>query len=62
MKYCCVLIAQVEESDIKGRNDRSQHLDTSFQQNKCLLLVGYEKYPIFLVTAKNTLKFNIFCI
>lgn len=56
VKYCCVLIAQVEESGVKGRNQRSQLLDTPFQQNKCLWLAGYEKYPVFSVDSEKYLK------
>lgn len=56
VKYCCVLIAQVEESGIKGRNQRRELLDTTFQQSKCLWLARHEKYPVFSVKREKYLK------
>lgn len=40
LKYYCALIAQIEESGFKERNQRNQCLDTPFQQNKYLWLAG----------------------
>lgn len=61
MKCCCVLIAQVKESDVKRRNERSQHQTLPFSKNACCWL-DMKNTQYFWWTAENTLKFNIVCI